>query len=304
MSRLARIERTLLDFFTAPSNGATAGLFRIGLGLLACWQCVGVWLNLHRYWAHDGLVPFRLVQDNAFVWMSPFRWAPESSAVLYAHPVLMTAASLAMLVGVAPRAASLVVAFVHLSLQARNPFILNSGDRLFMILAALATFMPLAHRYSFDAWWRARRGLAPRAPATVWGARLVQLQIAYVYAAAFMAKIPQPAWYRGTAIRDVLASPVFAEHPTYVDSLPVLWAISYGTLLFELGFPLAIWWRRFRPWLIATGVAFHAGIDATMIIPIFSSAMITSYLAFLDDDETERLLAWLRLVRPRTQPAA
>jgi hypothetical protein len=72
------------------------------------------------------------------------------------------------------------------------------------------------------------------------------------------------------ALREVLASPVFAEFPTYVDSRPVLWALAYGTLLFELAFPLAIWWRRYRPWLIAAGVAFHVGIDLSMVIPIFS----------------------------------
>jgi hypothetical protein len=303
VSRAERIERALLEFFAAPTNGATAGLFRLGFGLLACWQCVGVWLNLHRYWGDQGLVPFRIVQSESYVWMSPFSWAPQSELVLYGHGVAFTVASVAMLLGVFPRAASLLLAFVHLSLQFRNPFILNSGDRLFMILAALASLMPLGHRYSLEAWWRERRGLGPREPSVLWGNRLLQLQIAYVYAAAFVSKIPNERWYKGMALRDVLASPVFAEFPTYVDSRPVLWALTYGTLLFELGFPLAIWWRRYRPWLIAAGVTFHVGIDLAMVIPIFSATMILSYLAFLDDDETETLVRALTPWR-RRRPGA
>jgi hypothetical protein len=83
----------------------------------------------------------------------------------------------------------------------------------------------------------------------------------------------------------------------------VLWALTYGTLLFELGFPLAIWWRRYRPWLIAAGVTFHVGIDLAMVIPIFSATMILSYLAFLDDDETETLVRALTPWR-RRRPGA
>ena len=53
-------------------------------------------------------------------------------------------------------------------------------------------------------------------------------------------------------------------------------ALTYMTLAFELGFPLLIWFKKPRPWLILWGVAFHAGIDALMIIPMFSMVMMNA----------------------------
>ncbi len=202
-----------------------------------------------------------------------------------------------LLLGFYPRIATLVVAYLHLSFQFRNPFILNSGDRLFMIIAALAAFMPLGHRFSIDALLRARRGRAPP-EATVWGQRLVGMQIAYVYLNSAVAKLSNPRWQNGMALRDVLSSPVFAEYPHYVDSRAVIYFVTYMTLALELAFPVLVWWKRYRPWMLLWGIAFHAGIDATMIIPIFSSMMIVSYAAYLSDDETKWLLGKILRRRP------
>jgi uncharacterized membrane protein YphA (DoxX/SURF4 family) len=294
---MERAERLFLSFFAAPTNGASAAFFRVTLGLLACWQCFGVWLNLERFWGDDGLIPYGIVAADKYQFLTPFFWAPESKTVLYAHGVAFTVASVALLVGFFPRVFTLLLAYVHLSLQFRNPFILNSGDRLFMIVAALAVAVPLGHRFSVDALIRKlRKRAAPMA--NVWGLRLLQIQLAYVYLNSTLAKLGNTRWRTGMALRDVLASPVFAEWPTYVDFTPAIWFLTYSTLVFELAFPLFIWFRRARPWLLAYGVLFHAGIDSLMLIPIFSWIMIATYPACLDDADMAALGRFFgRLVR-------
>lgn len=293
-ARAERLERHFLSFFATETDGTAAALFRVTLGLLAVWQAVGVWLNLRRFWGDDGLVPFSIVAKNEWIWLSPFARAPASDAVLYGHAVVFTVASAALLLGVFPRIAALVVAFVHLSFQLRNPFILNSGDRLFMIVAALAVAVPLGHRFSVHSLVRRLRGLAPPAPATVWGMRFIQLQLAYVYLNSTIAKLGNTRWRTGMALRDVLASPVFAEWPSYIDGTPFIWFLTYSTLVFELAFPLFIWFRRIRWFLILWGIGFHMGIDVLMVIPIFSYIMIASYPACLSDDELKDWAAWVR----------
>lgn len=300
MTRAERLERIVLGFFATSSNGSTAAAFRVAMGCLSLWQAGGIWLNLSRFYADDGLIPWVIVKGHKYVWLSLFALAPDSAAMLYGHAALFTAASVCLLAGFYPRVATLVVAYVHLSLQLRNPYILNSGDRLFMIIAALAAFMPLAHRFSVHSWLRGRRGLGPFAPATVWGQRLVSLQLAYVYLNACIAKLTNERWRSGMAMRDVLASPVFAEWPTYVDVRPLVWGMTYSSLAFELAFPAFVWFRRFRPWIIGWGIAFHVGIDALMTIPMFSYIMIVTYIAFLADSETEWLMA--KLSRRQASP--
>jgi hypothetical protein len=293
MSRLARLERFLLDFFLAPSAGEAAAVMRVGLGLVALWQSVGVLVNLRRFWGDDGLVPWRVVANDAYRFLTPFTLAPASDVVLWGHGTAFALASLALLVGLRPRAAAVVLAATHASLQLRNPFILNSGDRLFLIQVALASLAPLGRRASVDAWLAARRGAEPP-QGTRLGERLVALQITYVYLSSSLAKLAHERWRNGWMLRDVLASPVFAEQPVWIDAWAVVAAFTYGTLLFELAFPFLAWWRKTRPFAIAAGVCFHTGIELTMVIPIFSSVMIASYASFLSDDEARRVLGWAR----------
>lgn len=279
----------LARFFLAPTDGSPAALFRIFLGMIATWQSLGIWLNLERYWGPAGMIPFELVSRDPFIRLSILSWAPQSLLLLKLVAALFSFASVALLLGLKPRVATLLLAYLHISLQHRNPFILNSGDRLFAIVLALATLMPLASRLSVDGWLRAKRGLAART-GIVWGQRMVGLQIAWVYLASVIEKLAYARWREGVALREVLASPLLTEWPLEVRSTPLLWLMTYGTLLFETAFPLAIWWKRARPYLIAFGVLFHLSIDVLMVIPIFSYLMISCYAVFLSDAEANALL--------------
>ena len=304
MTRMERLERLWLAFFCAPTNGESAAVFRVTYGLLAAWQALGIWLNLERFWSDDGLIPYDIVGGDKHQFLTPFFWAPDSRTLLYGMAVVFSLATAALLVGFYPRVATLVVAYVHLSFQYRNPFILNSGDRLFMIVGALAVAVPLGYRFSVDAWLRKLRGRPPLPAPNVWGLRLLQLQLAYVYLNSTLAKLGNTRWRTGLALRDVLSSPVFAEWPMYIDFTPLVRVLTWSTLVFELSFPLFIWFRRARPWVLAAGVMFHIGIDTTMLIPIFSWIMIATYPACLDDEDMARLKSLLRRVLGRRARAA
>ncbi len=296
-------ERWLVDFFAPRSTGESAALLRIGFGLLAMWTSVGVWLNLDRYYADTGLAPWSIVASDPWVHLSAFALAPDARWMLLAHAVLFTAASVLYTVGLFSRAAGAVLAYVTLSLEARNPFVLNSGDRLFFIVGVLALFAPLDRRFSLRAWWRSRSGRPLVSEGSVFGLRLIQLEIAYVYATSFISKMSNERWREGLAMRDVLASPVFSEWPRYWG-FPVAAALSYVTLAFEGVFPFFVWFKRWRPWLLVCGIAFHVGIDVLMIIPMFSWMMIVSYPAFLTDEESRTVVSSVsRLFRRRRNRA-
>ena len=300
---LRAAERFLVDFFGTRVTGEAAALFRIAYGVLAVWESLAVWLNLERYFSSRAVIPFDLVKTDPYAWMGLFSLAPDSNALLYGHAIVFTVASVLLLLGVFPRIMALVVCYVNISLQFRNPYILNSGDRLFQIAAGLAALMPLGRRWSVDAWLRARRH-KPRAPMmAIYGQRLLQLTVAYVYLSSCIAKLMNLRWLKGIALRDVLSSPVYSEWPRYYDVFPIVFFLTWMTLVFELSFPLLVWWKRLRPWLIVSGIAFHVGIDTLMVIPVFSAIMIVSYAVFLTDAEVKWLVG--RIGRPfRGAPAS
>jgi hypothetical protein len=296
--RRAEIPSRIVGFFTAPTDGSAAGVFRIAFGLLSLSNVAWVALNLERWFSEGGVTMMRLGHPRSSI----FGFAPDASWMGWLHAGGLGLGSLLLILGLFPRLGAFLVFLLHTSLQHRTPMILNSGDRLFAIIAFLAMFAPLGHRFGLESLWRARRG-RPAPPATLVGQRLIQIQIAYVYANTSISKAMNERWIHGRAMRDVLASPVFAEWPTWIDFWPLVFAMTWGALAFELSFPTLVWFRRFRPWLLLAGVGFHLMIDVLMIIPMFSWIMIVSYAAFLDDDLVRRALARLGIARPPADAA-
>lgn len=295
------LQDLLLRFFTEKIEGKSVALFRIAYGLLAIWMSLGILLNLERYFTDTGIVPWSVVGEWAWSSWSLLYLAPQSSGYVWFLAVLGLVASVTLTLGVFARTSVFLIWVLHISFQHRNPYILNSGDRLFMIVAGLAVFLPLAQRWSLEAWWRAKKKLQALPPPSIWSTRVIQMQIAYVYWFSCFAKLNHERWLEGKALRDVLASPVYAEWATYVDFWPLVYAMTWGTLILEFAWPSLVWFARARPWVLLSGITFHLAIDLLMLIPTFSYIMIITYALFLTDEETDRLVGRLRL-RP-TRPA-
>jgi vitamin K-dependent gamma-carboxylase-like protein len=284
-------QRDLLGFFGAESRGAAAALFRVGYGLLATWTALQAVVNTSRYWGPDAMVPAAALVGKPWAWLSPLVGWP-SAWLAWAHTLGFLAAAVALTVGVVPRMAAVVIYLANLSLQHRNPLTVNGGDRLFLVLAAFAVFLPLGRRLSLAGGGSGWKG-------TVWAQRMVQLQVVYVYLESAAKKLSEPRWRSGWALRDVLASPVYAEWPSWVGG-PLVQVLTWGTLAFEVGFPFLVFSKRWRPWALGAGVLFHVGIHAVMLLPMFSAVMIVSYALFLDEEEAERIIRWLRGGRGRS----
>lgn len=295
-------------FWTAPTTGASAALFRIALGLLCVPTAFELLVNRERWFADDGTLPWSVaVARNEYIRFSLIGLAPHSHGLLLVLGVAMLVAAVTLTLGIASRASAFVAWACMLAFATRNPYIMNGGDRLFTLLLLVAIVMPLSRKWSLEAGWRRTEERLP----SVWSIRLVQLQVAWMYAMTGFAKLAQPGWQHGHMMRDVLASPVYCEVPVMIGWAAVPLVMGWGVLLFECGFPFAIWWRRTRPIWLAAGVAMHLGIELLMVIPLFSAATFVSYIPFLTDAEAERFVAWLRARsrggsrgRSATSPAA
>lgn len=284
-----RLKERLLAFWLGPTRGSAAALFRVAYGLIAVWTAIGVLLNVTRYYTDDGLLPWasaRAIEDQRF---SLFALAPHDAALPWILGTVFLLAAIGLTLGCWPRIFAIVIFVINVSLQHRNPLVCNAGDRLFLMFALLAACMPLGQRWSIDELRRTRRGL-PSAAGIVWGQRLIALHVAYVYLFAYSSKINKPAWINGTAIGDVLSSPVLSRWSVSIDFDALVRVLTWSTLLFELSFPLLVWSRAARPYVLAAGLLFHLGIELTLAIPIFSAIMIASYACFLSDDEAEWLV--------------
>jgi hypothetical protein len=144
-------------------------------------------------------------------------------------------------------------------------------------------FMPMGRAWSVDAWIAQTKGWTlPAAPK--WPLRLFQIQVCILYVKTGYIKAVQERWQSGEAVWHAMNNQVYWRFQLAdVLSLRVMeWfcvAATYGTLVFELGFPL-VFLRRARPWVLLIGLGLHLGIWFFLNLGGFSEAILWTYLAF------------------------
>ena len=127
----------------------------------------------------------------------------------------------------------------------------------------------------------------------VWPLRLIQIQVAVIYASSGLWKLAGQQWRHGETLHYVLNNNVFRRFP---DGLPVslepaAMVATYVTLIWELGFAPMLCFRWTRRVALALGVALHAGMWITLELGQFSAVMLAAYCAFLNADKFSRLVS-------------
>jgi hypothetical protein len=258
----------------------------------------------------------------------PAQWAeawrewgerPENIQLLFRLYLL----SLVMvLIGLRTRLMTLVALLLAATFNNRMVELLNGGDSLFRLGLYYLMLSPAGATWSVDAWLRDRwQSTALPQPWTrpryiePWSVRLMQIQIAFMYLFTGLTKLadvrpdaqwgwwrPRGDWLDGNALYWVLNDVAltrwsFAQFPVPLFACKLL---TWGTLFFEIFFPLLVLFRWTRGMTLLAGVALHLGILLTMEIGWFSQVTLCWYLLFVPG---ERLAAWLHRMLGRTPTA-
>jgi hypothetical protein len=237
-----------------------------------------------------------LIHDGYFGDVFHMPLLPESlvpSRHVYGALLLCQAVACVLaLVGVAARPALLLAALSGLygffcdRLQYHN-------NRYELLLLTLLVALSPCDR-SFLLFGRARPGTAPR-----WAARLVAVQLSVVYLASSLGKLGDADWRSGAVLlqRFALGRPV-VEHflpSSLAATLSAPWfahAASLAAIVSELFLALGVWFAGTRALSLWLGVMFHAGIEISAHVELFSYTMLSAYLAFVTPELAERRLSW------------
>jgi hypothetical protein len=127
---------------------------------------------------------------------------------------------------------------------------------------------------------------------------IIRLQLLLAYAVTGMHKLTGTHWLDGTAMGLVATDPAFG--PAWIAAFPPLaMLLTWAVLLFQLSFPLAVWFRATRlPWMLF-GLAFHLGTALWMDLPEMGTAFLVAYLPWLSGRDLRVLpTRWSPLPRP------
>ena len=231
---------------------------------------------------------------------------PLSPGVWTALVVLTVALSFAFVLGVLYRyTAPVFAAALLFVLSYRNSWsmVFHTENLLVLHVAALA-LAPAADAWSFDRWWRARRGADPPAPdgKYAWAIRTAAVLTVATYVLAGIAKLRLSGgdWLGGDQLRNQVAfdnlrkallGDKIADLATPLLEHPRLFAVlAIMTLAVELGAPIALLGGKIAALWALGAWGFHIGVIALMAI-VFPYPL--SGIAYAPLFRVERPMGWI-----------
>lgn len=122
--------------------------------------------------------------------------------------------------------------------------------------------------------------------------RLAQFFVLIVYMTAAAYKITGTDWLQGSAFYYTSQSIEYA-HPlttNYLFNNDFVWySANYFGFAYQLLFPVLVWIKPIKKWLLWAGVFFHFTIAITVGIFDFGIGMIVAYTLFLPHETVEKL---------------
>ena len=310
-SRFSAVVRRLSAAVAARSavDPRALAAFRIGLGTLLIADLLRRSRSLTAFYTDAGVLPRRaLFADYSGTYsLHALSGEPWAVASLFA---VAGAVALALAVGYRTRLATAVSWLLLLSLQARNPMVLNAGDALLAMLLFWGVFLPLGARWSVDAIRRAAAANpeddaiadaadgveddaasetapspgGPHAAAIATVASLgVLLQMLVMYVTNGVHKLEGDLWMGGEAVAYVMQ----ADHFTYllgdhIAAFPTLLrAATYVWVALLFASPLLILSTGYSRAVVASlFVGMHLGMAVTMRIDLFPVIAVVGFIPF------------------------
>jgi hypothetical protein len=297
MMLISRIRRNWNPFFFTPLDARPVALFRILSGCLMCWFMAAALPNWHRFFAADGMISLvspSLENTRVNSSFGMFYWT-EGIIPITAWWFVGMGLSLMFLLGCKTRWATVGLYFFIEAMLKRNPYIANGEELVLRMCLLYLALVNCGAVWSLDAMKAARQG-RPACPVVPgWPVRMMQINIAMIYVISLPYKFAQdPAWVTGDAMHWTVASDMWGpfEHPWLTLAFGGLLRklMTFGTVLVEAIFPLAVWFRPTRRTAIIAIAGLHLGIALTIPnVTHFTLSMVCAFAAFLTSEDMNTL---------------
>lgn len=266
------------------------GLFRITLGVYLLYYNLLLLPNVSLYFGLEGMLPKYFLPKFLMVAPDFFPWPEYWFIVLF---YLMMVLLICFMFGLLNKLTLIPLYLLQLYFYHANPLIIHEPQPLANLFLFLFFFLPpnspplLLNKNSFEFTEDNIKELKSLL-------RIIIFFFGVYYLFVGLKKLPDPLWRQGLAIKNILLWPGVARQnflTEFITRTPgISQIISYGTLLFEIGFAFLVF-TPLRFLLIAGGILLHGGILCTMEVGTLSQVLLVWY-ALLLDEPTRAKFGW------------
>ncbi|MGK7953781.1 MAG: HTTM domain-containing protein [Crocosphaera sp.] len=308
MQKLIKIvTKKLYNFWFAKADILNLGVFRIVFGLFILNILLLSYFNWNKYYGVDGVVSLdRFINARGGWFLASLKSIfalsnhPQFIWVIYGFGLVTT---LCFMIGFGTRIATILLYIFWFSLCNRNSAIIDSKDIVIQMLLFYSCFAPLGNRLSVDNIFRGkclrkRRNILNYIPPkqSVWSLRLLQISIVLIYPLSAMDKLYSDiAWREGSIMYYISLydawfrfSDVDLFHNYFLSIIT-----TYSTLMLEFLFPILVWFKRTKYWILTMMALFHISIAIVMneFVLQFSLVMLISYALFIDSETITQVVS-------------
>ncbi len=298
-------------FWFIPTAATTLGLVRVATGLMSFYAVYTYAPDLERWFSPAGMMPKTMIEGLYVGQWSMFDYLP-TYALWPAYWASLAVLALYAL-GIGGRIICILAAAVTLSFFGRTPLVTGEFETILAILLVYLCVGRSCDAFSVTAWRRQQAlqppasSLQPASPANTIALRLLQIHFAAVHLMMGCAQLnaPEGAWWTGEGIWLAATRPGMAlvDFSFLTDHPRVVAAWSHVITLYLLTFAVFIWLRLARPIVLAVGVFVWVSFALASGWIMFSLAMLTGLLAYVEPEQLAALAA-PRVTEPAPSPAA
>lgn len=203
--------------------------------------------------------------------------------------------SLTFTLGLFPRISAILLFFLLFIFKFRNIYLLDGGDNIITALLPFFFFISskslckpytkIVEKIGIESNYYLKKLTA----VAIFG---IMIQICIVYFFAGLHKLQGEVWLDGTALYYILNTSDFSAYAVndYITQFPMLvYALTWSTIVFQLLFPIFVWFNSTRKIVLLIGILLHLGILVFMRIDNFSFIMLACYAVFFTDQEYDAL---------------
>ncbi|QQU02385.1 HTTM domain-containing protein [Myroides odoratus] len=203
--------------------------------------------------------------------------------------------SLTFTLGLFPRISAILLFFLLFIFKFRNIYLLDGGDNIITALLPFFFFISskslckpytkIVEKIGIESNYYLKKLTA----VAIFG---IMILICIVYFFAGLHKLQGEVWLDGTALYYILNTSDFSAYAVndYITQFPMLvYALTWSTIVFQLLFPIFVWFNSTRKIVLLIGILLHLGILLFMRIDNFSFIMLACYAVFFTDQEYDAL---------------
>lgn len=285
-------------FWFAPVDLYNLSLFRCVLFSLLFIMYGLRMFEIEILFFDNGLMPFSMAKEFPPEFhKAPFYWFPSSDTLVWVAHAAFLILLLCGALGLLRRWSTWIVFALHVAFMQRNYMVIYGAD---LVSTFWLLYLSLAdHSRCFSIWKSDPCPVSTKSSdlLTSVAYRLIQVQLCIIYGYTGLEKLKGASWWEGTATWKVLGNTQLAPMDfSYLLHVPwVIALITYCTLLFEVYFPVAVWFKPLRKYWLGLGAVFHIVAAGTMGLHFFSIIMIAAYIPFISSNSWRALFDWIGL---------